>query len=122
MFTSQENNGVIPTSLLSDGQNNNEVDDNNVRRQLQIQSKMYASGERYALCDDTALAVKRFSKKIYRCVKFLSEKLGAYEQPNFVEPQWEDENGVVHTSQAVQLCDFILEKMSKLFIFYMISF
>lgn len=81
---------------------------------LQKQTQLYASAERGAVDPDVVGAIRRYSKLIFRSVKFLSEKNVSYERPNFVQPDWTDANGQKCTSQAVQLCNLILEKLSKL--------
>lgn len=59
--------------------------------------------------------MKRIIKKIYRDVKFPSERRDIFDRPNFANPTTIDKDGNEVTSQAVQICNYILKQMRKYF-------
>lgn len=77
--------------------------------------KIYADkNDRFDYLGSVAKDIRKYMKILYRLVKFPAETEGMFEQPNFVRPELKDSEGnFIYKSQAVKICDFLLNKLCE---------
>lgn len=91
------------------------VQGNQEATKVKEMEKIYANKkDKFDYLDSVAKDIRKYMKTLYRHIKFPSETEGMFDQPNFVCPDLKDSEGkYIYKSQAVKICDFLLNKLCK---------